>query len=164
MAVIKEPSLTAAGSNTKQSLLLPAIPLVPSPFPRSLVQDAGIANQSRPYRATPKADVKPPTNAVREEPATEWSVDTVKVTPLAIVWLDDVQRRFMPTRRIVVIKNHNTAFGVWIRQIGQGVGSGGYLGPGESIALPLGPSCTVFCLGIDPAPAGTNVSFYQLGS
>jgi hypothetical protein len=162
MAVIKEPSLTAAGSNTKQSLLLPAIPLVPAPFPRSLVQGVEIGNQWRPVRATPKADTKPASNAVREEPASEWSVDTLEVSPLAIIWLDDVQRRYMPTRRIVVIKNHDPGFGIWIRQFAQGVGSGGYLGPGESLALPLGPSCSVYCLGINPLKG--NVSFYQLGS
>jgi hypothetical protein len=163
MAVVNEdyrtlPSGTGSG---KQSLLVPAIPKVAAPFPRSLVQEAGIANQWRAVRATPLARPFPTPNLVREEPAREWSVVTLVMSPLAIVWLDDPTLRAMPDRRSIVIKNHDPALGVWIKQVGQGVGAGGYLGPGESIGLPLGPSCNVFCLGINPV--GSNVSFYQLG-
>ena len=155
----------------KQSLYLPAAPRIPGPFPRSLVIDAASQPEFRPVRATPlpttqvargAAPGTPPPTATREEPAAEWRVDMINLTPLAIVWLDsDVAGRFMPTRRSVVVVNHDPANGIWIKQVGVGVAAGGYIPPSGSIALPLGPLCKVYGLGI--LVAGSNISFYQLG-
>lgn len=155
----------------KQSLFLPAMPRTPAPFPRSLVMEGPALPAFRPFRATPLPNMQvargeapgtPPPTATREEPAAEWRVETINLTPLAIAWLDsDVLGRFMPTRRSVVVINHDPANGVWIKQVGVGVGTGGYVPPSGSIALPLGPLCRVYGLGI--AVAGSNISFYQLG-
>lgn len=155
----------------KQSLFLPARPSVPAPFPRSLVVDAASQPEFRPVRATPLPNMQvargaapgtPAPTATREEPAAEWRVDTIGLTPLAIVWLDaDIAGRFMPTRRSIVVVNHDPANGVWIRQVGVGIAGGGFVPPSGSIALPLGPLCKVYGLGI--LVAGSNISFYQLG-
>jgi hypothetical protein len=155
--------------NQKEALFLPA---EREPFARTLAAPrASLALSSvQPAEGSYPAQVPGspaktlgPIVVTQEEPVSAWRVDTIAVSPLAAVWLDDpAQNRYLARRRGVVIKNHDPALGIWIRHLGLGVNVGGYLGPGESIALPLGSRCQVYCLGINAA--GGNISFYQFGA
>jgi hypothetical protein len=105
----------------------------------------------------------PPITLVQEEPYTSWRVDTIAITILASVWLDDPrQGRQIYGRRSVTITNHDANFGMWIREIGNGVLFGGFLAGGRSISIPLGSQCKLYAQGINPA--GQNISFYQFGT
>ena len=68
----------------------------------------------------------------------------------------------MANRRCVTIKNHDTAAGIWIKEVGIGIQNGGFLGPNESFSIPLSSACKVYAIGINPA--GQNITFYQFGT
>ena len=150
----------------KQSLLMPAFR---PPIPRSLVTE----DRFKPSVELPVGmEIRGPGEAVpplpsilivQEEPYSVWRVDTLAVTLLASLWLDDpAAGRYMENRRSVIVTNHDTGFGVWSRETGVGVITGGYLAPGRSISFPLGSRCKVYAQGINPA--GQNLSFYQFGA
>ena len=149
----------------KQSMMLPAFrqqpvneyldeaPPVELPYPGN-PEEAGNAGVT--------AKPVPPIVITQEEPVCSWRADLIALTSTTQTWLDDpAQGRLIHGRRGIIVVNHDTVLGVWIRHVGMGVTQGGFLHAGTSISLPLSTSCRVYAQSV---ALNANISFYQFGS